>query len=324
MTQESYIEGLAHNYWKTLVWGCSLDCFSDYYGSLPNLGNHDDLAVNQALLNLSNQKTDFGQNFVEHQQVADMTAGTVTDIAHSVKDYKRRNPRDWSKVKKLTSFGRKKLGAIPNSWLELQYGWIPLLLDVKGAFDVMKQVDSDSVSMRYSVHGHSGESSSYLTSSQYFGASSSFHFGKMRYQIEDRVGCTVRLDFYMDNPMLHEAQQIGLVNPVQLAWNLVPYSFVADWFLPVGDYLQSWTAPLGLSFLAGSVSTLRKRRVTEGIFVPDPIMDYATVSGGYADNVSFSRIILSDFPGPRMPHFKNPLSLHHLANAMSLLVNVLR
>lgn len=218
------------------------------------------------------------------------------------------------------------MGAIPNSWLALQYGWIPALADVKGAFDEMKRVDSDGVSMRYTVHGRSSVSTSIVKPAQWLGPGShmSFNFGKVKLQVDDTVGSFVRLDFYMDNPMLHELQSIGLVNPVQLAWNLVPYSFVADWFLPVGDYLQAWTAPLGLAFLGGSISNLRKRKVSINQFTPDPGMYWATVTGGRVENVSFSRTVLSTFPGPRMPHFKNPLSLHHLANAMSLLVNVLR
>lgn len=38
---------------------------------------------------------------------------------------------------------------------------------------------------------------------------------------------------------------LGLTNPVSIAWELVPYSFVVDWFYPIGSYLNSVTDLLG-------------------------------------------------------------------------------
>jgi len=34
----------------------------------------------------------------------------------------------------------------------------------------------------------------------------------------------------------------GISNPLLLAWELIPYSFVFDWLLPVGNYLEGLTA----------------------------------------------------------------------------------
>jgi hypothetical protein len=31
----------------------------------------------------------------------------------------------------------------------------------------------------------------------------------------------------------------GLKDPLSVAWELLPYSFVADWFIPIGDFLQA-------------------------------------------------------------------------------------
>lgn len=48
--------------------------------------------------------------------------------------------------------------------------------------------------------------------------------------------------------------QLGLVNPASLVWELIPYSFVVDWFVPIGPVLQALTAPAGLIFVDGSSS----------------------------------------------------------------------
>jgi hypothetical protein len=38
---------------------------------------------------------------------------------------------------------------------------------------------------------------------------------------------------------------LGLINPAVVAWELVPFSFLVDWFIPVGKFLDSWTDQLG-------------------------------------------------------------------------------
>lgn len=299
----------------------------------PSVGTLEDLAVNQVLLNLSNQKADFGQDYAERQQTIDMVADRAKGIGRSIRRFKDSHPKDWRKVKKLTFYGKKAAGAIPLRWLELNYGWIPAMLDVKGAMDVLKKRDSAGDSLRYSAKASRHVASSWLSPSPngwrgMTGNGSKFTTpGEARCLVNDFAGVFVRVDFTMDNPALHEIQQLGLVNPVALAWNLVPYSFVADWFLPVGSYLQSWTAALGLRFLGGSVSVLQKRSINGLVATRvDSGSGYQIFEahGGRVDNVKFNRTVLTSFPGPRMPHFKNPLTLGHFANAMSLLVSALR
>jgi hypothetical protein len=60
---------------------------------------------------------------------------------------------------------------------------------------------------------------------------------------------TTRVKIYLEvvNPNLHTIQQMGLTNPLVVAWELIPFSFVADWFIQVGDYLTALTALQGLT-----------------------------------------------------------------------------
>jgi hypothetical protein len=43
------------------------------------------------------------------------------------------------------------------------------------------------------------------------------------------------------------ASRLGLINPASVAWELVPFSFVVDWFTGFGSYLDSFTELAGLS-----------------------------------------------------------------------------
>lgn len=53
---------------------------------------------------------------------------------------------------------------------------------------------------------------------------------------------------------LRTLNQLGLMNPLALAWELVTFSFVIDWFLPIGPVLNAMSAPTGLLFVDGSIS----------------------------------------------------------------------
>lgn len=51
--------------------------------------------------------------------------------------------------------------------------------------------------------------------------------------------------------MERKIQQLGLDDPLGLIWELTPYSFVVDWFLPVGQWLSSFRSIKGLTFQGG-------------------------------------------------------------------------
>lgn len=58
----------------------------------------------------------------------------------------------------------------------------------------------------------------------------------------------------------------GLTRPVEALWELVPFSFVADWFLNIGKTIASWTPKVGFQVLASWVvvtdTTSQTRRIT--------------------------------------------------------------
>lgn len=85
------------------------------------------------------------------------------------------------------------------------------------------------------------------------GYTADYYDGRIRYQ--DRVDRTdnyrtqLLATVYIDNPNLALANQLGFVNPATVAWELVPFSFLVDWFVPVGRFLSTWTDFAGYQFL---------------------------------------------------------------------------
>lgn len=54
--------------------------------------------------------------------------------------------------------------------------------------------------------------------------------------------------FYkIENPLVHLAQQLGLTNPFASAWELIPFSFLIDWVLSVGQALERLSALDGVA-----------------------------------------------------------------------------
>lgn len=63
---------------------------------------------------------------------------------------------------------------------------------------------------------------------------------------------TQRARFYFELDI--DARRIEFGNPLEIAWELVPFSFVIDWFIPIGDWLGSLDALKGVKNTWGTVS----------------------------------------------------------------------
>ncbi len=60
---------------------------------------------------------------------------------------------------------------------------------------------------------------------------------------KSKCGCEAKVT----NPNLYLAQSMGLINPFATAWELVPWSFVVDYFVNVNSFVNSLTDLYGLS-----------------------------------------------------------------------------
>jgi hypothetical protein len=120
---------------------------------------------------------------------------------------------------------------LSNLWLEYHFGWAPLLDDIHKACDVLK---SNPPSQRVTATGRATTSEKVIAGKYAWSTDATYE-----------VHCKVGAEVYISNGNLALANQLGLVNPASVAWEVVPFSFLVDWFLPVGKFLESWTDLLG-------------------------------------------------------------------------------
>lgn len=118
------------------------------------------------------------------------------------------------------------------------------------------------------------------------------------------------------------------LNPVSVAWELMPYSFVIDWVFDVGSYLRNLETAL-LSdnrFLDGSVSVLTKYSTTvmlqKRYQTGTDVYDIAAQAVG--ERCNFGRTVLNSYPRPYIPSFRVDLGASRLLSAAALLRQLLK
>lgn len=124
--------------------------------------------------------------------------------------------------------------SISDQWLELNFGWAPLLEDIGKAVDVLQQ----SIPVGR-IRATGSQALNY-----YWKSPNSYENW-----VEEAGGVKKILlsgEIKSVNPNLLLASQLGFTNPATVAWDVVPFSFVVDWFLPVNKFLKSFDAHLGI------------------------------------------------------------------------------
>ena len=244
----------------------------------------------------------------------------MLSIARSVRIFKNRHRELWKRVKRyqLGSHSRKTRDKIPGKWLEVQYGWIPLMNDVVGAMEHLLQEDRGPLihaDGRYTDH----DTRKIRLDTGFSGVYSNC-------EIKQQFTAWVSLWYELNLPELVELSQLGLINPSEICWELLPYSFVVDWFVPVGSWLSALTADQGFTFKGGSLSRMTREvggRTTD-VSVPSGSTEVLGARGRLeGEAFSFERTCYSASPVPGL-YVKNPLSLMHVLNGSALLYQAFR
>lgn len=199
--------------------------------------------------------------------------------------------------------GNRKLVSedISSMWLEIQYGWRPLINDV---YEAMKAFEAKTAPPRKSVVV---ASTSRSVTDQYT-TPGSLIFNTKKSKISIRVICELQEE-------LSVARSLGLYNPAAILWEKVPWSFVVDWAIPIGTYLDVLGTIPHLS--ARFCSTYKVKTESHGVGTTDGYRD-ATV---HCHSIELARRISTslDVPLPRFQPLKKIASIGHTYNALALL-----
>lgn len=197
-----------------------------------------------------------------------------------------------------------------SNWLELQYGWTPLLKDAESSAQFLAYMLNATLMKRYSASRRRAESLLFQDPRVVFpsdGNKSHTRAKIVAYFREDR-----------------NVQMALLSNPALVVWEKIPYSFVIDWFAPIGTYLDARGVAQNLS------GTFVKSEKTL-LDASNPYSTGSAVNGwryGSGDLSSFrikrwtfGRTVLDSLqvPLPTVKSLGSIASWKHTANAVALL-----
>jgi hypothetical protein len=136
------------------------------------------------------------------------------------------------------------------------------------------------------------------------------------------------LYYAVPNEFLKTLSEGGITNPALVAWELLPWSFVVDWFLPIGNFISSWDAVAGLQYQKGAKTTCwenfqdgTKAGRTLTLNNGQTILKTESSQWLTYHSVHIQRAPQGSFPSPALPEFKNPVSPEHMANLLALLIS---
>jgi hypothetical protein len=98
----------------------------------------------------------------------------------------------------------------------------------------------------------------------------------------------------------------------------MPWSFVIDWFLPVGNYIEQMSLVTGGLKIKDPSITETVRNVASGSVMVYDSSGYRRGICRYWESQNYKTRSLT-LNGPPLPRFKSPLSISHFQNALALL-----
>lgn len=185
---------------------------------------------------------------------------------------------------KMTKFvsnahsARKLAKLYADLWMEARYSLRPLYYDIMGISKALdrplekamdrrtfrgKQIYSDSVEEIYTAPlSDSGHTGSYFIITR-----------KSDVKYVARAGCLCKVSAET------RANSLGLYEIPASLWEVVPLSFVFDWFWNIADYISMWTPRLGANVLASWVTV--EKTVTQSVMCSPPTNGQPTIYSSY-------------------------------------------
>lgn len=251
------------------------------------------------LLKIKNQKVSLGVMMAEYREAASLIAnacGFLVGLARCLGNPKGRGCGMLLEIISQKNYIRD----IPNSWLMYRYGIQPLISDVLRAVDLLKSADNFAPITRARVsHRVALEDPSR--------GDSPFHIPTGGISVKEfhRIHHIGYVEW--DDSMFQTWRQTGISNPLEIFYELIPFSFVVDWVFNIGNAISA------LDALGGA--TRYKLLYTHKILV-----SYEWPTGAHGTFAGYRREHLSGVPD--MPRYEPSLSRERLADALSLLYTV--
>jgi hypothetical protein len=201
------------------------------------------------------------------------------------------------KLRRLNLQGVIDAGQLANGYLEIRYGIRPIIYDVLGAIEAIEALGKTkrvNLKIRHSIE--EVVSNPILVSKR----TGSTSLGVNTYYNQtDRTDTYITagaiLDFECDEADVFDEFGIDLIDT---AWELIPFSFIVDWFCNIGQVLTSWSPSYAVE-VKGTYLCLHEEMRRECYATKQ----YSYILGAYLSDVSHNGTIVKS---ERIRRYANP------------------
>lgn len=228
---------------------CTGDWCLTIYGPPAPSNLHDDTV--EALAAQSATAAWAGVNVGEFQGLANLaqlnqTLNLLGDPIRTISGFLRQKAwadAAWKAARGKLAKQRALAQLLSSLWLQYQYAFRPVLIDIE---NIMSELQDQTFSLRRTSRDN--KSSTITTTRSYTGTSWDISVDFTEKQV---TTISVRSGILYQGTV-DPLKQFGLhwTNLPSAAWEITPWSFVVDWFLNVGDYLQAIMPKVGVDILA--------------------------------------------------------------------------
>jgi len=246
----------------------------------------------------------------EGSQTVKLVTSTLSTFYRAMRDLKRGN--NVSAIRRFAwNSGHRaptKLTGrtIAQRWLELQYGWKPLLSDCYESARAFEKLSNQPRTMTLRVSNFTEAQKNISQAPSNYELMLKYHASKsIIYEMSENISVQ---------------RSLGLSDPLSLVWELLPFSFVADWFIPIGTYLENLNTIPNLKGRFCTTVYCRAEGYSRFVGTPAVFPSYNGASAHtktlYIDRVITNKMaaILPSFKS--LPDAMSPL---HIANGIALL-----
>lgn len=227
-----------------------------------------------------------------------------------------------------TTFGKATWSSVPDvaseAWLTWQYGIRPMINTIYESADAMKRSAERCMVIRKRAGirtQKSGTRNPNFLSGEFGPREKYTEWSSQRVEIKYVLSINATV-----------LQQLGnwtSLNPVSIAWELTPYSFVVDWFVDVGSYLRNMESAFLYrnAFKTGYITRTWKAGVTSTVnFTANSKIDlklYAYDLRAARIDSGKQRAVLTNVLLPYPPKFSVKMGWQRFASAASLINSLL-
>lgn len=280
------------------------------------------------------QGSDFNAGIVlaESHKFATMVVETASKLALAMKQVRKGRFADaaqtltghrpkqaalaQSKWRKSPRHVRADAETVSSNWLQLQYGWLPAIHDIYSGAEALAHLHHGSGVTRFVVRG--SRSTGTPRGPYADPASSSVRAPVQTFNtaVNWKASESVQIVAFLESH--NSLGLLGLQDPVSVAWELVPYSFIADWILPLGDYFAALEASRSLKGLF--IQTEVQKASYEAIVSSLTSVPVGGRHERMSSSINMTRVVSTTLgvPLPAVKPIGRIASVPHALNALAL------